>query len=134
MKKNKPERKDQQTALIIRTLAEQSTDKREYSFYENFHEGRYIQSHDQRHTVVLKEPREDREYRLINDLKKELVVYKIDAGVITEHEAGDNKCDFGIYSEDDLLILVELKVLITRKPLSKLVKRQRLWVLDHKLK
>lgn len=122
MKKNKPERKDQQAALIIRTLAEQSTDRREYPFYEKFHEGCYIQSHDHKHKVVLKEPREDREYRLINDLKKELVVYKIDTGVITEHEAGDNKCDFGIYSEDDLLILVELKGADYKKAIEQISK------------
>lgn len=109
MKKNRLANDIQQNPFVIRILAEQSKEKREYPFYERFHDEQYIQSHDSRMEVKLKEKREDREYHLINDAKRELVVYCIDGGVISKQEAGDNKCDFGIYTEDEFLILVELK-------------------------
>lgn len=93
----------------IRTLAEQNDPKRLYAFYEDYHDESYISSHDSRATVKLKEQREDRIYYLRNSCAKELVVYKIDGGLLASQKEGDNKCDFGIYTEDELLILIELK-------------------------
>jgi len=74
-------------------------------FYEHYHEQSYICSHDKRKIVSLAEGTCN--YVLCNDMNKELVVYHIDGGVI---RSDDNiRCDYGIYTEDDVLILVELK-------------------------
>ena len=48
-----------------------------------------------------------RKYSIENKSKKEIIKYKIDGGLITDDN--DIKCDYGFYTEDDLLILVELK-------------------------
>lgn len=42
-----------------------------------------------------------------NDSEKELVVYKIDGGILKSNEI--IKCDYGIYTEQDVLFLIELK-------------------------
>lgn len=96
---------------VIQTVEEQknSGNTKTYAFYEEYHDSSYIDSHDKRTTVKLKEHGEDRIYYLQNDVNKELVVYKIDDGLIKAKDAKDNKCDYGIYTEDELLILVELK-------------------------
>ena len=46
------------------------------------------------------------QYILDNPLRKELVIYQIDNGLIKSTAI---KCDFGIYTENDILFLVELK-------------------------
>lgn len=79
----------------------------DWTFFNTYHDDRYILSHDSRKTVVLKEPKESRVYRLNNQSGKELVVYTIDGGVITSDKV--YKCDYGIYTEDNALYLVELK-------------------------
>lgn len=96
---------------VIRTSEDQSdsSNPKIYAFYEDYHDSSYIESHDTRRTVSLKEHGESRKYSLHNDIEKELVVYKIDDGILKGKEAGDNKCDYGIYTENELLILIELK-------------------------
>lgn len=78
-----------------------------WPFFSAYNDNRYILSHDERKIVVLREPKESREYRLENKSGKELVVYQVDGGVI----ASTNmlKCDFGVFTEDNVLFLVELK-------------------------
>lgn len=112
--KNKSQKEAEQSAansFVIRTLAEQEGcyNQREFPFYEEYHDTSYIQWHDKRPTVCLEEKGEKSKYYLKNDNKKELVVYQIDGGVFKSTAEGDKKCDFGIYTEDELLILVELK-------------------------
>lgn len=76
-------------------------------FYNAYHDSSYIISHDARRKVVLKEPRESRKYMLSNTSGKELVVYKIDGGLVSSNCV--KKCDNGIYTENDVLYLIELK-------------------------
>lgn len=78
-----------------------------YDFFEHYHDDSYILSHDCRRYVSLKDKGETRKYSLENDLKKDLVVYHVDGGVIQGNDT--NKCDFAIYTEDKWLVLVELK-------------------------
>lgn len=78
-----------------------------WHFYQAYHDGAYIKYHTTRKKVVLKEKRESREYHLRNDSEQELVVYKIDGGIIEDNNL--QKCDFGIYTEHDILYLIELK-------------------------
>lgn len=82
---------------------------REFPLYEEYHDSSYIKSHDNRQTISLAEKGEKSQYYLHNDINKELVVYQIDGGIFDSTARGDNKCDYGIYTEDELLILVELK-------------------------
>ena len=79
----------------------------EYPFFNAFHDKSYIISHDNKKVIVLREPRESREYRMENKDQKELVVYKIDGGLISSNDV--LKCDNGIYTEEDVLYLIELK-------------------------
>lgn len=78
-----------------------------WPFFSAFNDKKYIISHDERKIVVLREPKESREYRLENKSGKDLVVYQIDGGLIASNAV--LKCDFGIYNEDDVLFFVELK-------------------------
>ena len=76
-------------------------------FFNAYHDKGYIISHNNKNAVVLKEPRESREYRIENKTRKEIVVYKIDGGLVSSNDI--LKCDYGIYTEEDALFLVELK-------------------------
>lgn len=76
----------------------------EHPFYNAYHDCAYIISHDCRSTVALSE--QQMQYILDNPLRKELVIYQIDNGLIKSTAI---KCDFGIYTENDILFLVELK-------------------------
>ena len=78
-----------------------------WPFFSAYNDEKYIKSHDQRKIVVLKEPKESREYRLKNKSAKELVVYHVDGGVVSSNDV--LKCDYGIYTEDNVLFFVELK-------------------------
>jgi hypothetical protein len=78
-----------------------------WQFYKTYHDKDYIQSHDTRKHVTLKEKRETSEYRLHNISEKEIIVYRIDGGLIAGNE--QKKCDYGIYTEQDVLYLIELK-------------------------
>lgn len=79
----------------------------QYPFFAEYHDALYITSHDSRPAVVVRDRRHRTQYRLDNDCQKEMVVYHIDGGMIPDNEI--QKCDYGIYTEDQLLILVELK-------------------------
>jgi hypothetical protein len=48
-----------------------------------------------------------RKYSIINKSKKEIVKYKIDGGLINNND--EIRCDYGFYTEDKFLFLVELK-------------------------
>ena len=129
-------KKDEQKAtnpLVILTLAEQEgcENPREFPFYEEYHDSSYIISHDRRPNVSLKDPGEDRVYCLYNDIQKELVVYHIDGGLLNKTKAGDNKCDIGIYTEDELLILIELKGTDCRKAIQQIVSTIKNLGLEH---
>lgn len=75
-------------------------------FYETYHETEYIAFHDCRKNISLKDKGASI-YNLVNDQSKEIVCYEIDGKLISSTEV--DKCDYGLYTEDDLLILVELK-------------------------
>ena len=72
-----------------------------------YHDATYILRHDCSKEVSLREPGESQTYRFYNKSEKEIVVYKIDGGIISND--GVLKCDHGIYTEDDSLYLIELK-------------------------
>lgn len=78
-----------------------------WRFFNLYHDKKYIQSHDTRKNVALKEKRESREYYLHNKSEQEIVIYKIDGGLIDNDKV--IKCDYGIYTERDILYLIELK-------------------------
>lgn len=78
-----------------------------HEVYDAYHDDSYILSHDCRKVVSLTDKGEDRVYRLINDVKRELVVMRVDGGIF--NDSSNSKCDFGIYTQDRMLILVELK-------------------------
>ena len=80
----------------------------QWPFYQEYHDSSYIISHDNRNEVVLMEPKQRKSrYKLINENNIEIVVYRVDGGIITSQE--ESKCDFAIYTDNKLLILVELK-------------------------
>lgn len=78
-----------------------------WPFFQAYHDENSILRHDCSKDVPLREPKEKRVYRLRNSSEKEIVVYKIDGGIICNNEI--LKCDNGIYTEDDWLFLIELK-------------------------
>lgn len=88
-------------------MAQKIKSQNTWPFYEAYHDTSYILRHDCSKNVPLREPKENRTYRLFNKSGKEIIVYKIDGGIINNDEV--LKCDNGIYTEDDLLILIELK-------------------------
>lgn len=79
--------------------------KDKYAFFRKYHDARYIESHDKSASVVAEENK--KKYTLRNDIGKEIIKYHIDGGMVNDNDV--NKCDYGIYTEDELLILVELK-------------------------
>ena len=88
-------------------MAQKIKAQKEWPFFLAYHDDAYISRHDSKKEVVLRESGENRTYRLHNKSGKEIVVYKIDGGIINNEDV--LKCDNGIYTEDDLLILIELK-------------------------
>lgn len=77
------------------------------SFYSSYHDDSYILRHDCSKEISLREPKENRLYKLHNKSGKEIVVYKIDGGLINNLNV--MKCDYGIYTEEGWLFLIELK-------------------------
>jgi hypothetical protein len=75
-----------------------------FPFFNAYHDTEYIDAHDRRSSISVSE--QNMQYTLKNSHKREIVLYKIDNGLITGDEL---KCDFGIYTENDILYLVELK-------------------------
>ena len=88
-------------------MAKKIKAQKKWSFFQTYHDSAYILRHDCSKDVPLREPKEKRTYRLLNNSGKEIVVYMIDGGIINNEEV--QKCDYGIYREDNQLILVELK-------------------------
>lgn len=88
-------------------MAQKIKAQKEYSFYRAYHNDNYILRHDCSKDIPLREPKENRTYRLHNKSGKEIVVYQIDGGLIDNENV--LKCDNGIYTEDDWLFLIELK-------------------------
>lgn len=80
---------------------------KDYPLFCAFHNDDYILRHDCSKDISLRERKETRVYRMHNPSQKEIVVYHIDGGVITDNEV--KKCDYGIYTVDDFLYLIELK-------------------------
>lgn len=81
--------------------------QKKWSFFLAYHDAAYILSHNCRKEVSLHEPGESQTYRFHNKSGKEIVVYRIDGGLINNDDV--LKCDNGIYIEDDSLYLIELK-------------------------
>ncbi len=75
-----------------------------HPFFNAYNDCAYISSHDCRSKVVVSE--QQMQYILDNPNGEEIVVYRIDQGII---KGTSVKCDFGIYTENDILFLVELK-------------------------
>lgn len=92
---------------LISAMAQKIKEQKKWPFFQAYHDQNYIERHDCNKVVKLKEPREKRIYKLHNDTEKEIVVYKIDGGLINDTSV--LKCDNGIYTEDDWLFLIELK-------------------------
>lgn len=76
-------------------------------FFREFNDDEYIVFHDRRKIIVLNDKGSKTSYRLVNDMEKDLVAYHVDGGVLKGTDS--SKCDYALYSEDDILILVELK-------------------------
>ena len=88
-------------------MAQKIKAQKKWPFYQAYHEESYILRHDCSKEVSLREQGENRTYRFHNKSIKETVVYEIDGGLINNNSV--LKCDYGIYTEDDLLFLIELK-------------------------
>ncbi len=88
-------------------MAHKIKSQKKWPFFQAYHDGNSILRHNCSRDIPLREPKENREYRLRNISEKEIVVYKIDGGLINNDEV--LKCDNGIYTEDDWLFLIELK-------------------------
>ena len=92
---------------LISAMAHKIKKQKKWPFFQAYHDQKYIQHHNCIKIVSLREPKENRTYKLHNKQKKEIVVYKIDGGLI--NNSCVLKCDKGIYTEDDWLFLIELK-------------------------
>ena len=88
-------------------MAQKIKAQKEWPFFQEYHDGNSILRHDCKKDIPLREPKEKRTYRLHNESEKDIVVYKIDGGIIDNDEV--QKCDYGIYTEDNWLFLIELK-------------------------
>lgn len=77
------------------------------TFKEKYTDPSYIESADRRKIVSLKDKGEARKYMGFNPKGLHLSVYRIDGGIIKSATAG--KCDFAIYTESDVLYVIELK-------------------------
>jgi len=98
---------DADNKLIIVESDENTPCDKRHPVYDAFHDKSYIISHDCRKIVSLSEKGENRVYRLLNDPNHELVVMRVDGGIF--NDSSSIKCDYAIYSQDRILILVELK-------------------------
>jgi len=83
----------------------------QWPFFARYNNNDYILRHDCSKDIPLRERgHRDRAaslYRMMNPTGKEVVVYKVDQGII--NDPSQAKCDYGIYIEDDTLYLIELK-------------------------
>lgn len=88
-------------------MAQKIKAQKEWPFFQAYHGDGCILRHDCSKEVSLREPGENRTYKLHNKSEKEIVVYKIDGGLINDENV--LKCDNGIYTENDWMFLIELK-------------------------
>lgn len=88
-------------------MAQKIKVQKEWPFFQAYHDNGYILRHDCSKEASLREPGENRTYKLHNKSGKEFVVYRIDGGLINDENV--LKCDNGIYTENDWLFLIELK-------------------------
>lgn len=88
-------------------MAQKIKPQEKWPFFMAYHNAAYIIRHDCIKEVSLHEPGESQTYRFYNKSGKEIVVYKIDGGLINNDTV--LKCDNGIYTEDNSLYLIELK-------------------------
>lgn len=88
-------------------MAQKIKVQKEWPFFQAYHDNGYILRHDCSKEASLREPGENRTYKLHNKFGKEIVVYKVDGGLINDENV--LKCDNGIYTENDWLFLIELK-------------------------
>ena len=119
-----------------------------YPFFYAYHDDAYIESHDNRPLVSLEE--KGANYVLNNKLNKELVVYKIDIEkkILNKHieysifykivgeklkDPKFTKCDYGIYTEDDILYLIELKGTDYKSGLEQLQHSIKVLIQDNKV-
>lgn len=77
-----------------------------FPFFDTYHDPSTIAFHEAKKTITLKDKGAS-VYCLDNDRNKEIVCYCIDGKLISSTEV--NKCDFALYTEDDHVILIELK-------------------------
>lgn len=89
-------------------MAQKIKSNKAWPFFQAYHDNNYINSHDCRPIVSLHDKEHPQiKYILNNKNAKEIVVYQIDDRLI--HSKETNKCDFAIYTEDDILFFIELK-------------------------
>lgn len=92
---------------VIVVSGENTPRNQRHELFDAYHDSRYIVSHDRRKIVSLTEKGENRVYRLVNDAIHELVVMRVDGGIFSDSK--NTKCDYGIYTHERILVLVELK-------------------------
>ena len=97
---------DNKSKAIVKS-SDQTPKNQRHEVYDAYHDESYIITHDRCKIVALKEKGENRVYRLINDLNHELMVLKVDGGIFQDSKSV--KCDYAIYTQQRILILVELK-------------------------
>lgn len=88
-------------------MAQKIKPQKVWPFFQAYHDVTYILRHDCCKEIQLHEPGKSQTYRFHNKSGKEIVVYKIDSGLINNKAV--SKCDYSIYTEDNWLYLVELK-------------------------
>ena len=88
-------------------MAQKIKAQKEWPFFQAYNDDNFILHHNSRKEVSLRELGESRTYKLHNNSGKEIVIYKIDGSLINDENV--LKCDYGIYTEDDWLFLIELK-------------------------
>ena len=112
--------KSKKNSTPVKTIINKMT----HPFFAEYHDYSYIESHDVTKIVVVEENKS--KYILCNDSNKEVIIYRIDGGLIKQKKEGDNKCDYGIYTEDELLILVELKGCDFQKAVTQILNTTKL--------
>ena len=88
-------------------MAKKIKPQKEWPFFLAYHDAAYILRHNCSKEVSLYESGESPTYQFHNKSGKEIVVYKIDGGIINNDDV--LKCDNGVYTENDSLYLIELK-------------------------
>lgn len=88
------------------------------TFVERYTERDYILSDNRRKLISLSDRGESRKYLVNNIHERRIVVYRVDGGVIAD--TTQPKCDFALWTEQNILYFVELKGGDYSKALSQL--------------